>query len=77
MFEVKYGVSGGIAGEADDTDDDVFWAETGSFGQGGNYNGGTGGGGGSGYIGGVTGGSMQNGVRSGNGYARITVISLG
>ena len=24
LFEVKYGVSGGIAGEADDTDDDVF-----------------------------------------------------
>ena len=30
------------------------------------------GGGGSGYIGGVTGGSMTSGVRSGNGYARIT-----
>ena len=36
----------------------------------------TGGGGGSGYIGGVTNGSMQNGVRSGNGYARITLISI-
>ena len=36
----------------------------------------SGGGGGSGYIGGVSGGSMQNGVRSGNGYARITLVSL-
>ena len=35
-----------------------------------------GGGGGSGYIGGVSGGSMQNGVRTGNGYARITLASL-
>lgn len=35
----------------------------------------TGGSGGSGYIGGVSGGSMQNGVRSGNGYARITFVS--
>ena len=35
-----------------------------------------GGGGGSGYIGGVTGGTTQNGVRSGNGYARITLISI-
>ena len=34
-----------------------------------------GGGGGSGYIGGVTGGTTQNGVRSGNGYARITLVS--
>ena len=75
MFEVKYGVSGGIAGEADDTDDDVFWAETGSFGQGGKGDH-DGSGGGSGCIGGVTRGSMQNGVCSGNGYARITVISL-
>ncbi len=33
---------------------------------------GCGGGGGSGYIGGVTGGSMTNGVRSGNGYAVIS-----
>ena len=45
-------------------------------GGGGGYYGGTanncGGGGGSGYIGGVTGGSMSNGVREGNGYARIT-----
>ena len=32
-------------------------------------------GGGSGYIGGVTNGSMQSGARSGNGYARITLIS--
>ena len=76
MFEVKYGVSGGIAGEADDTDDDVFWAETGSFGQGGKGDYGRGGSG-SGYIGGVTGESMQTGNHSGNGYARITVISLG
>ena len=36
----------------------------------------SGGGGGSGYIGGVSGGSMQNGARSGNGYARITLISI-
>lgn len=35
-----------------------------------------GGGGGSGYIGGVTGDTTQNGVRSGNGYARITLISI-
>ena len=35
-----------------------------------------GGSGGSGYIGGVTDGSMQNGVRSGNGYARITLVSI-
>ncbi len=34
-----------------------------------------GGGGGSGYIGGVTNGSMQSGVRAGDGYARITLIS--
>jgi S-ribosylhomocysteine lyase LuxS involved in autoinducer biosynthesis len=32
------------------------------------------GGGGSGYIGGVTGGSMSNGARSGNGYALITYL---
>lgn len=32
--------------------------------------------GGSGYIGGVTNGSMQNGVRSGNGYAKITLVSI-
>lgn len=30
--------------------------------------------GGSGYIGGVTGGSMSNGSRSGNGYATITLV---
>ena len=30
--------------------------------------------GGSGYIGGVTGGSMSNGQRTGNGYARITLV---
>ena len=43
-------------------------------GGGGYYGGlaGTGGGGGSGYIGGVTGGATSNGVREGNGYARIT-----
>jgi hypothetical protein len=35
----------------------------------------SGGSGGSGYLGGVTYGSMQNGVRSGNGYARITFVS--
>lgn len=35
----------------------------------------TSGAGGSGYIGGVTNGVMQNGVRSGNGYARITFVS--
>ena len=35
----------------------------------------SGGSGGSGYIGGVSNGSMQNGVRSGNGYARITFVS--
>ena len=32
--------------------------------------------GGSGYIDGVSDGSMQNGVRSGNGYARVTLISI-
>ncbi len=36
---------------------------------------GNGGNGGSGYIGGVTGGVMQAGVRSGNGTAKITFIS--
>lgn len=35
-----------------------------------------GGGGGSGYIGGVTEGATSNGQRSGNGYARITLVSL-
>ena len=30
--------------------------------------------GGSGYIGGVTGGSMSSGQRSGNGYATITLV---
>ena len=33
-------------------------------------------GGGSGYIDGVTGGSTTAGPRSGNGYAKITLISL-
>lgn len=52
--------------------------EKGSGGGGGWYGGGgsccyfLSGGGGSGYIGGVDGGSMTNGVREGNGYARIT-----
>ena len=69
MFEVKYGVSGVTAGEAEDTDGDVLRAEAGSFGQGGK---GDHGGGGS-----ASGGSMQTGNHSGNGYARITVISLG
>ena len=32
------------------------------------------GGGGSGYVGGVTNGTMSNGVRSGNGYAVITLV---
>ena len=35
-----------------------------------------GGGGGSGYIGGVTKGSWSNGARSGNGYAKVTLIAL-
>ena len=58
-----------------------------SFGQGGMFSGGgwyggikfkedSCGTGGSGYIDGVSDGSMQNGVRSGNGYARITLISI-
>ena len=34
------------------------------------------GGGGAGYIGGVTGGSMSNGQRSGNGFARITLKTI-
>ena len=34
-------------------------------------------GGGSGYIGGVSDGSMQNGVQSGNGRAVITLIKVG
>ena len=54
---------------------------TGGGGGGGYYGGGAGyqgvsGGGGSGYIGGVTGGATSNGQRSGNGYARITLVSL-
>ena len=53
----------------------------GGAGGGGWYGGGSsvnssGGGGGSGYIGGVNGGSMSNGQRSGNGYARITLVSI-
>ena len=35
-----------------------------------------GGGGGSGYIGGVTSGNMLNGQRSGNGFARITLMEI-
>lgn len=35
-----------------------------------------GGAGGSGYIGGVFDGSMENGIREGNGYAQITLVSL-
>ena len=53
------------------------WCPTyGQAGGGGGLYGGGSGCGGSGYIGGVSGGSMQNGVRSGNGYARITLISI-
>ena len=55
------GLYGGGSGDCA-TDDDDDWHG--------------GAGGGSGYIGGVSNGSMQNGVRSGDGYARITVISL-
>ena len=54
------GLYGGGGGDCA-TDDDDDWMG--------------GGGGGSGYIGGVTDGSMQNGVRSGNGYAKITLVS--
>ena len=45
----------------------------GLYGGGGGADGGSGGG--SGYIGGVSNGSMQNGVRSGDGYAKITLVS--
>lgn len=51
----------------------------GSGGGGGFYGGGGslyGGGGGSGYVGGVTGGSMSSGVRSGHGAVVITVVSV-
>ena len=64
------GGAGTYAGEADVP----------AAGGGGGYYGGAGGaaggagGGGSGYIGGVTNGSMTNGSRSGNGYARITLV---
>ena len=52
--------------------------DTGSGGGGGWYGGGGipyagGGGGGSGYIGGVSSGSMSSGVRSGHGYATVTL----
>ena len=56
-------------------------ATAGSGGGGGLYGGGSGytygsaGGGGSGYIGGVSGGSTSNGVREGNGQAKITFVS--
>ncbi len=57
----------------------TIWQSVGGGGGGGLYGGGAGynggGGGGSGYIGGVTGGSMSNGQRSGNGYARITWLN--
>ena len=53
---------------------------TGAGGGGGYYGGAScdygSGGGGSGYIGGVTGGSMSNGQRAGNGFARITLKSI-
>jgi len=54
--------------------------DAGGAGGGGWYGGGGiawggGGGGGSGYIGGVINGSMQTGVHSGDGYARITFVS--
>ncbi len=46
------------------------------YGGGGGGPAGPGGGGGSGYIGGVTSGSMQSGIRSGAGMARITVVNV-
>ena len=53
---------------------------TGAGGGGGYYGGAScdygSGGGGSGYIGGVTGGSMSNGQRAGNGFARITLKTI-
>lgn len=58
-----------------------YAAAPGGPGGGGGYYGGgagfysSGAGGGSGYIGGVANGSMQNGVRAGNGYAQITLLS--
>ena len=55
--------------------DDSFstsWASGG----GGGYYGGRVNAGGSGYVGGVDNGSMENGQRSGNGYAKITLVSI-
>ncbi len=53
-------------------------ADRGGGGGGGYYGGGSiygnGGSGGSGYVGGVNNGTMENGVRSGNGMARITLV---
>lgn len=51
--------------------DDSCSYDSGSNGSDGNPGGG-GGGGGSGYIGGVTGGTMLNGIQSGNGKIIIT-----
>jgi len=48
---------------------------SGDNGGGGGYTGGSCGTGGTGYVGGVTGGSTTSGQRSGNGYARITLVS--
>lgn len=62
--DTNHGGSGGNAG-----------GTTGSIGVSGtDWSGGGGGGGGSGYIGGVIGGSMQNGINSGNGKVIITRI---
>lgn len=82
--------AGGTQTSGGNMSSDASWhASNGSFGQGGksNYAGGGGGwyggggcngagGGGSGYIGGVTNGSMSTGVRTGNGYAIITLLSF-
>ena len=65
-------LGGGVSGNTTN----FGYGTTSRAGGGGGYYGGTsnncGGGGGSGYIGGVTDGSMQTGVREGNGYAKIT-----
>lgn len=84
-----YGASQTQGGSyATDNNGSTGGTATGSFGQGASarYAGGGGGlygggvshcsaGGGSGYLGAVSSGSMQSGVRSGSGYAKITVIS--
>ena len=84
-----YGASQTQGGRyATDNNGSTGGTATGSFGQGASarYAGGGGGlygggvshcsaGGGSGYLGAVSSGSMQSGVRSGSGYAKITVIS--